>query len=346
MTQFDARRSKATVAAVVLTGATLLFSGLATASGDAVFALRSHNPFLQVFGLPAFQAATLAPHDASRYAVSLDLANNADFGATNSENFLIDGESYFLTLSFRRRMNSWLEVGADLPFVAHDGGFMDSAIRRWHDIFGMSNTKRRGEDDRLRFLYERDGVTLYDRASSASGIGDVQLSVALPLREQHRHGYALTVRSSLKLPTGDETELLGSGAADLAVGLYGSSRRSLLGRSLGLSGFAGAIALGDGGVLPQRQRDVVPFGGVAASWWFAERVALSAQLQAQGAYFNSDVDELGGNTVQLAVGVTYRRKSSPSCLKLAVIEDIQADATTDFGLHFSFAPRCSEGDRR
>lgn len=40
-------------------------------------------------------------------------------------------------------MTDWLELGADLPVVAHDGGFMDSGIRNWHDIFRMSNTMRR-----------------------------------------------------------------------------------------------------------------------------------------------------------------------------------------------------------
>ncbi len=346
MTRIDPGRNKMALATALLASGILVFSVPASGSGDAVFALRNHNPFLQIFGLPPFQAATLVSRDTSALSISLDLANNADFGATESENFLIDGESYFLTLSFRRRMTDWLEVGADLPAVAHVGGFMDSGIRRWHDIFGLSNTKRRGEDDRLRFLYERDGVTLYDRAASVSGVGDIQLSAAVPVRKQQEDGYALTVRSSLKLPTGDASKLLGSGAADLAVGLYASASRSLLGRTLGLSGFAGTMVLGEGDVLAGQQRDIVPFGGVAASWWFGERLALSAQLQAQGAYFDSDVEELGGNTVQLDVGLTYRRNGPGSCLKFAVIEDIQADATTDFGLHVSFASRCGAGEHR
>jgi hypothetical protein len=340
MKQVRTRKTGLLFRAALVVSGLLISPAWSAASADAVFALRNHNPFLQIFGLPAFQTATLASSDAPVYAVGLDLANNADFGESDAENFVIDGESYFLSLSFRRRMTDWLEIGADVPFVSHDGGFMDSGIRNWHDMFGMSNTKRRGEDDQLRFLYERNGATLYDQSSSASGVGDIRLSAAIPLREARQDGYALTVRSSLKLPTGDETKLLGSGAADVAVGLYGSGTRSMFNRPLGLTGFAGALVLGDGDVLAGQQSDVVPFGGVAAAWWIAERLALSAQVQAQGAYFDSDVDELGGSTVQLDVGLTYRQKASSSCLKFAVIEDIQADATTDFGLHFSFVARC------
>lgn len=155
-----------------------------------------------------------------------------------------------------------------------------------------------------------------------------------------RDGYALTVRSSIKLPTGDETRLLGSGAADLALGLYASGTRSMFNRPLGLSGFAGALALGDGEALPGQQRDLVPFGGIAASWWIGERLALTTQLQVQGAYLDSEVGEPGGSTTQLDVGLTFRLHSWRSYLKFAVVEDIQANATTDFGLHFALDTRC------
>lgn len=313
---------------------------IADDTANSVFALRNHNPFLQIFGLPTFQTATLAEVDEADYTVSLELANNADFGDTDTENFLIDGESYFVTLSTRRRIKSWLELGADVPLVVHDGGFMDSGIKSWHDIFSMSNTKRRGIDNQLQYLYQANGSTLYELSSSTSGIGDIQLTAAVPFRGQIKDGYALALRASLKLPTGDDKKLTGSGGADFATALYMSDARMLLGRPLGISGFAGALFLGEGDVLPALQRDVLPFGGVSASWWFAQRFSLTVQMQMQGAYFDSDIEELGGSTAQLDVGLTYRPAGRRSCWKFAVVEDIQADATTDFALHFSVDTRC------
>lgn len=315
-------------------------SGVAGNGANTVFALRNHNPFLQVFGLPAFQTATLSVEGETDYALSLDLANNADFGDSDTENLLIDGESYFLTLSARRRISDWLEIGADIPLVTHNGGFMDGGIKKWHDMFGMSNTKRRGADDQLRYLYQANGSTLYELSSSASGIGDIQLTAAMPLREQSEHGFALTLRSSIKLPTGDDKQLTGSGAVDFTTALYASDTGTLLGRPFGMSGFAGALLLGEGDVLSTLQRDVVPFGGVSVSWWFAQRVSLSAQVQAQGAYFDSAIEELGGSTIQLDVGFTWRPPAAKTCWKFAVVEDIQADATTDFALHFGIDTRC------
>ena len=300
----------------------------------SVFALRNENPFLQVYGLPTFQSAALAASGKSRYSLSLDAANHADAGSTDSENFAIDGETYFLTLSLRRRVTGWLELGVDLPLVSHTDGFMDHVIEGWHDLFGISNTKRRGPSNELGFLYQREGQDLYRLASPASGIGDLRLSAAVPLRQGLAEHLQLAIRSSVKLPTGDPDKLLGSGGTDIAIGLYATSSRSLSGRPLWLSACAGGLVLGSGDVLENLRRDAVAFGGVAATWQWTERIAAAAQLYGQGSYYDSDVEELGGNSLQLAVGLSYRSRRN-ALLRFAVVEDVSANATTDFALHIS-----------
>ena len=193
------------------------------------FLLRNQNPFLQIFGLPPFQSAEIAMAGRYKYDLSLDIANHADAGDNAVEDFVIDGESYFLTLSLRRRVHDRLELGVDLPLVAHADGFLDNSIESWHDTFGMSNTKRRGPSNQLGFQYSRDGTVLYRLDSSSAGLGDIQLTAAMPLREPEGDDRrTVTLRSSIKLPTGDADELRGSGAADISVGLYVADRRTLL----------------------------------------------------------------------------------------------------------------------
>lgn len=88
---------------------------VADASG---FALRNHNPFLQIFGLPPLQSAAVVPVGDTRFRMSVDLANNADFGATAQEDLFVDGESYFLNMALRRRRsgNHSLRLGRDNVF--------------------------------------------------------------------------------------------------------------------------------------------------------------------------------------------------------------------------------------
>ncbi len=314
--------------------ALLVPAAFADDRAGAEFALRNQNPFLQIFGLPAYQAADLATAGNPVWDVSFDLANHADAGDTDFENFSIDGETYFVTLSMRRRVADWLELGFDVPFVAHSDGFMDNIIEGWHDLLSISNTKRSGPSNQLGFLYQFEGEDRFRLDSPTSGLGDIQLTAAIPLREGNDGRSRLSIRSSIKLPTGDPDDLLGSGGTDVALGLYWTHTTALGGRSLKLNGLAGGLALGDGEVLPELQNDFVAFGGVGASWNIWERIDIAAQLYAQSPFFDSGVEELGGSSIQLTVGGTYRMRSGP-LVRLAIVEDVAANATPDFAVHFS-----------
>lgn len=338
------RRSPSTADRRPLLVTSLLFCCASSSFAQAPeFPLRNQNPFLQIYGLPPFQTAVLAADQRPDYRLTVDIANHADAASSPLEAVVLDGESYFLTLSMRHGISDRLELGVDVPLVAHTDGYLDNLIEGWHGAFGISNAKRRGPSNQLHFQYERAGATVFELRSPAAGIGDVQLSAAIALkRASAGDGRTLALRSSLKLPTGDAGKLLGSGAADFALGLYASDTLSLFERAFGLSGFAGAVLLGDGDVLPDIQRRSVPFAGLAATWRATGRLGLTAQLYAQGEYFDSDLEELGGKSLQLAVGGEYRMPLRGLTLLFAVVEDVSANATTDFGLHFSVrtsAPR-------
>ena len=300
--------------------------------------LRNQNPFLQIFGLPPFQAANLATDGETKYDLIFDLVSHADDGENRFEEVVVDGESYFLTLSLRRGVTRNLELGIDVPLVGHAGGFLDNAIESWHDLLGLSNGKRDGTRNELGFRYSGNGDDLYELDSSTFGIGDIQLTAAVPLRRPSENSdLALAVRSSIKLPTGDADELRGSGTTDFSTGLYASDKRTLWQRDLDLSGFAGVLLLGEGEVLTDIQRSTVPYGGIAAAWWMTERFAITTQIYAQGEYFDSDLDELGGSSLQLAVGFDYRLQRNGLSLLFSIVEDAAPNKTTtpDFGVHFS-----------
>ncbi len=319
--------------AIVLSG---LLASPAVAGDDlsAVLAFRNHHPFLQIFGVPVFQSATLAEQGRLKYDFNFELTNHADRGGNANEIFEIDGETYALNLSLRHRLWPRLEIGADIPVVSHQKGFLDNIIKEWHDVLSVSNSNRSGPKDQLFFFYEAGGVTQYQRSTSTVGFGDVQLTAAVPLMETNGNT-DFTVRTSLKLPTGDDEKLHGSGALDASVGLYASTKTTFLDRGLGLSGFAGLLALGDGDVLPDIQESTVPFGGAAARWQAMERLGIVIQVYAQGNYFDTDVEELGGDTFQLGIGLDWHMPEQGLLLTFAIAEDPLSDATPDFAAHIS-----------
>jgi len=283
---------------LVIAGPIILPSPADSSEHDAQwFPLRNHNPFLQVYGLPIFQDGTLTADGELRYSVSLDMANHADQGQAANESIIIDGETYSLALSLRYGTSRGLELGVDLPLLMHTDGIFDNAIESWHDFLGHSNSKRSGPANRLNFNYENQALRSYELTSQSFGIGDVQLTAAVPLvKSNAQSDSAFTLRSNLKFPTGDEDTLRGSGAIDFSLGLYASEVTTFANRDLRFSGFAGVLLPGKGDIFPALQRSLVAFGGV---------------------------------------GGTYRIPRQRLSLAFALIENMFADATSDVALHVS-----------
>ena len=316
--------------------ASYLGSITACAQDDQWFSLRNHNPFLQVYGLPSFQTAELAPAGGYRLGVTLDIANHADADETPDESVLIDGESYVLSLSMRNRVSSRLELGIDLPLVAHSSGLFDNVIEGWHDLLSISNSKRAGPSNQLQLQYSGDATAPFALTESGFGIGDIRLTAAVPLVPTGKtRGRRIAVRASLKLPTGNAGALRGSGAADFSLGFHASHTGDFAGRELGLTGFAGVLLLGEGDLFPEIQKRTVGFGGIGAAWRAAERFVITAQVYAQGRYLESELDEIGGNSTQLSLGGTYRFARNRWSLSFAIAEDVFSDATTDVALHLA-----------
>jgi hypothetical protein len=302
------------------------WQAIADDSIEDALPLRNYNPFLQIFGLPKFQTAALVHPDRFDFALSYDIANDADDAARPEGDLVIDGEIQTVALSLRHRVFERVEIGIDVPYVRHSGGSLDSLVKDWHNLVGLSNSMREGPNDQIHHSFALDGTTYYELSTAESGIGDVQLSAAYALPH-------VTFRAGIKLPTGDPGKLTGSGAADFSLGLYAGSTTTLFERAFDYSGFLGALLLGDGEVMPEFQRSSVAYGGLALRWHATDRLALSMQWSVQSSYFDIDIDEIGGSTIQFAIGGDYRFKRS--LLRLAIVEDVAAGAAPDFALHLS-----------
>ena len=98
--------------------------------------LRSLIAFVQIFGLPAFQSASLASPGGLLIGMSVDNSYDADDSVSDGDQLIIDGETTTIALSLRRRVHDRLELGLDLPYVQHSGGTLDGFIKDWHSMLG------------------------------------------------------------------------------------------------------------------------------------------------------------------------------------------------------------------
>ena len=127
---------------------------------------------------------------------------------------------------------------------------------------------------------------------------------------------------SLKLPTGDSSQLHGSGGTDFALWLTGSDQYRLGSGLVGLFGAAGGLAMTTGDVLPQQRRNLAAFGSAGIGWSPVPAFSVTTQANAHTSFYTgSDLAEVDSTSVQLLIGFTVLLPADV-LLDLAMAEDL------------------------
>lgn len=298
----------------------------AVADDFAPFYTFSKGPLAQLYGLPAAEGGVLLAPGARSTALSVDLTSHHVYRNSANETLFFDGESYRTTLVFRQGLARGYEWGFDLPYTAHEGGFLDHTIYEWHDFFGLPQGGRGSvPNNQLQFQYVRNGIVLLDLKQATSGVGDLRLHGA------RRLGTHSALRATLKLPTGDSRELLGSGAADLALWLSGEGTAT--GASVWYFGTAGALALGSGDILPDQQHRLVAFGSAGAAWSPAGWPTFQLQLDGHTPFYrDTTLVPLGASSLSIVFG-GRAKIGARTHLDLGVSEDLLLATAPDVTFH-------------
>jgi hypothetical protein len=298
------------------------------------FGSTNQNPLVAVFGLPHAGASTVLAPGKTALELRADIASVCSRDDRSEESILLDGESYRFTLALQQGFGERFEFGLEIPYVMHREGFLDDFIIDWHDFFHLPQGERDDmPSDRLAYRYFKDGRTEIDLDDPTEGPGDLRLTGAWQLlREGGDEPQALALRASLKLPTGDEDRLLGSGSADLALWLSGS--QAFRGGSVALFGAAGALLMSDGEVLAGQQRHAAAFGTFGGGWRPLDRLALKAQVDGHtSCYSNSGLRELS-DSLQFVFGGTLGMTETLT-LDIAISEDIVVNTAPDIVFHLA-----------
>jgi hypothetical protein len=183
---------------------------LFAAQGWAGLPVRNQSPLAIYVGLPELKSAEKL--DNGEQVISLNTTYNSHFiDKTNQpQPLFFDGESSVGDFFWRRGMLDW-EWEISLPYISYQKGFMDSFVIKWHNAFGLPNANRsKFPKDKLVMSY--DGLLLDHHTH---GWGDMRITVGKQLPEQVNSHHAIHI--TLKLPTGDVDDWLGSGSTDLGV---------------------------------------------------------------------------------------------------------------------------------
>lgn len=298
--------------------------GSAWATQEAPFDTSNQSPLIQIYGLPGISAAQILAPGATRVGVHFEAANHFLAQAGGSEYLYLDGETHRTTLKLYRGLSAGREVGVELPYVGHDGGFLDSFIEGWHDFFGFP---QHGRDEmprnQLLLRYERNGSTRVDLTQPVAGLGDARLVAGQALDS------STALRLSIKLPSGDSTRLLGSGGADVALWVSTACRQTACSGSVYGYGGAGLLWTDKGDVLPDLQRRWIAFGSAGLHWRALSKLTLGAQIDGHTPFYDDTaLTPIAQGSIQLALGGIWRLHRAHA-VELAVIEDVAIDTAPD-----------------
>lgn len=294
------------------------------------FQTANRSPVVQIFGLPAPGTAQLLAPGENAVEFAVDTVQNFAHDSSGDEDLFFDGESYRFNLNLRRGLTPRFEAGIDLPYLAHRGGSLDDFIEDWHDAFNLPQSGRdKAPHDRLLYSYIRDGKQEILVDDNAQGIGDIRLNGAWQITGADvGEPWAASVHASLKLPTGDSDDLLGSGSTDLSLWLSATRSWQLEGSALALFGSLGAMGLTDGDVVEDQQNNLVGFGTLGGGWRPLDWLVLKIQVDGHTPFFDSDLKELGDPAAMLTFGGDLALGES-TALEIGISEDIATETAPD-----------------
>jgi hypothetical protein len=305
------------------------WAGLAAGQLAEPTHVRNLNPLVAVFGLPSWDTVPIG----TRFGVTAEVANHYRFSIQGNDLLMLDGETVRTNLSLTHGFASGWSLGVEVPYYCVGGGVLDDVIDGWHSAFGLPDGGRNGRaEGELLYRFGDRLAPEFLLTEAQSGLGDAQLKFARLIgRDQ-----GFVVQASLKLPTGDEDMLAGSGSSDWSLTVLRT--RPLLGRKRPAGYFwgVGFVRAGDAHRIDFDAETWVPTGVVGGGWQVLPKFGLKAQLDVHGAFFESPLEEIGETAIQATLSA-WRRTGQRGTIEFAVVEDLNVSTSPDVVLQVAAA---------
>ena len=296
--------------------------------------IKNMMPVSQLYGLPRPMGADFFL-TGSQLRMGFEVTNNFSGARKDNDEVFYDGETYWTTFSARHVFGGQAsyEVGLTMPYISHGPGYLDGFVDRFHNFFGFPNGSRnmalRNQlDYRIRF----DGEYFLDFQSKKSNFGDLRAWFGYQLFRTNSS--ALAMRATIKFPTGYIADMTGSGAADFSIWAeYQNSDLLNLWR-LNLTFGGGVTFLGEGDLLPSRQKAVAGIFHFGIQRALANRGRLIAQLDGHTRLLETPFDQVGGFSLQGTLGGRIAIRKS-YWLDFGLVENLTGDSAPDFTLQLA-----------
>ncbi|MBI2338760.1 MAG: DUF3187 family protein [Deltaproteobacteria bacterium] len=301
--------------------------------------VRTQNPLYLLFvGSTLTRAQTLSKGD---FSTSIETTFGNLFERRVRATGLgidLDMELIRTAVDFSYGLTDRLELGLQLPFLSFSAGFLDSFIQGYHSAFGFPNAGRDKVDKgRFSYLVTRNGAALFTADQADFALSDLVLSQKLHVFDESKRFPALSLKSSLKLPTGSRSGATGSGRPDFGLSILAEkSYKRLHGYTQ-----AGFLVLGGHDDLDPFLKNGSFIFGQAFEINAFEHLSFVGQVSGQSAIFSgTELPELSKIALDLTFGFTGEVPAGKTVKKIRYVAAFTEDPTSegpsaDFSLYFN-----------
>jgi len=295
--------------------------------------IRNHHPLYAGLLYPSPEAA--APVTQTRVSLAVSHSNIYFLDSEGSWKVKIDKELTQFDLAVRHPFaGGRAELGANAPLFYSSAGFLDSFIRRYHQLAGA--TGYFGQDESADFSFSdtawHNARQIRDGRRGRAEPGDVTAWVKLALPAGAP--WTASIQALAQAPTGEAGRGPGSGSWEAGARLLATR-----------AGLAGAIHLGAGALVPGRIEgtgadvDTVPVlaGFAGYEYYWSARLRLMVQSMFNTSPFaNEDYQRVSDPWVEATAGFRYLLPAG--VFSFGVSENLNRQAP-DFTIHLSFEYR-------
>lgn len=273
-----------------------------SAEGFGPFPVRNFHPLQQlVLNMPGDRAAVLKH---GMLDVRLELAETAAIYREVSEQASATAKFETLRsgLFLRYGATDKLELAMEIPVLYRYPGFMDGAIKAVERMTTGLSPARKALNNSYVYDISHGGHQIVNGTNGAVGLGDSTLLAKYQLLSETSSLPALSIRTAVKFPTGDEQEFFGSGSPDFGIGL--AAEKLLGGRWVLYGNLNGVFPTGRIAGLPLQP---TISGLAAAEYLWSDNLSLTLQFDYYSSPFHGvGLQVLDKGVTEVVAGFNYR----------------------------------------
>lgn len=262
----------------------------------------------------------------------LSISNYISSTSKESEQFLMDGETWEIKNILRYQFSPEILVSTSIPWIKHHGGIADSFIYNFHDLFQLpQNGRTKENENELRWILNKDGENILNQSSKQEALGDVDITVQLTPSNTPSIYWSWLI----KLPTGNYDAQTGSEKFETGFSFtqlnpdWFRNRTVLPNINLAFWYGFGASYIGKVNALSalNQNRYLLTYrSGLAYAP--KDKWHIKCQLDTHSPLFDSEIRELGWHPIQISFS-SWHQISDSTTLEFVILEDIRPRTTPD-----------------